>query len=181
MVIFLVLGYLTKDDIFWFYPSTFKFHKVILAAYQYSIPYILYPFFWRASRIFPKSRYDKYSCYKQSACVVGWEPLGHIPKSVIRGLEVDQLPIFWETAMLVSIVSAQLCTLTRNGEVFLLLHIITCKDNLVVYSVKVVFSYLCVDFHVSKEMNTVWTLPLLFLKLHFSQYSVNFFYSSLSD
>jgi len=57
--------------------------------------------------------------------------------------------------MLISIVSAQLCTLTRNGEVFLLLHIITCGDNLVVYSVKVVFSYLCVDIHVSKEINTV--------------------------
>lgn len=57
--------------------------------------------------------------------------------------------------MLISIVSAQLCTLTRNGAEFLLLHIITCEGNLVVYSVKVVFSYLCVDFHVSKKMNTV--------------------------
>ena len=113
IIFFLVLAL----QIFWynFFHSWIILHSVNV-HFLYSL------FDWGASRLFPCSGYCQKHCNDHNWGSVFVECLSflrYIPKSgTDSDLEVNWIPIFWETSILISKVAVQACTTTSSGGVF---------------------------------------------------------------
>lgn len=117
---------LTLDDLFYFYPFTFKLYNVFVFSSWgildcVNAAHILYPFLsWETSRLFPvlviTNKADTNIVEQVSLCYVGASWV--YAQQWHSCLEVDQLQIFWEATTLISKVDVQIYTPIRKEEVF---------------------------------------------------------------